>query len=420
VSQKKTTAAPEAVASQMCVKKRNGSLEPIDRSIPPVVYTGTGPIPIAEVQNGDLVLTSDGEYGEVRQAFTRALDVEAVVSVHIKHSFGPQTVARDQYVLAIQNVRMETSVARVESRVASGSLGAAWVRAGQLKRGDYVAQVLPSGCEAVEGFTRDDARLYGIILGDGHLSADSAEWGVSGHPALDDHLGFTAEYLDKRGIHWWYTERGDTYQQIRWAYGHGLERCDTTGRLKGLGWSCLPFGREDVYDAQGRKRIAPRLSHLPQDQTLEMLKGLLETDGCVSRGKEVFFHNTSDPLVYGLKYQLLRLAIPCSGQLRTRKNDHVGTRSDGSIVRFSAGNTSRSYDVRIPAVPCVAEITGAKPLTKRNWLQVAGCIWSRVRNVDAAPAPSVALDLLLDRKSSYMTDSAIVCSATGGAGEHSR
>jgi ribonucleoside-diphosphate reductase alpha chain len=30
VSQKKTTAAPEAVASQMCVKKRNGSLEPID------------------------------------------------------------------------------------------------------------------------------------------------------------------------------------------------------------------------------------------------------------------------------------------------------------------------------------------------------------------------------------------------------
>ena len=52
----------------------------------------------------------------------------------------------------------------------------------------------------VDGFDADDARLYGILLGDGHLSKDGMQWGVSGNPQNDSHLDFVRNYLSERGI----------------------------------------------------------------------------------------------------------------------------------------------------------------------------------------------------------------------------
>ena len=47
-------------------------------------------------------------------------------------------------------------------------MGRCW----QLKKGDYVAQVIPKEVVPVPGFDQEDARLYGILLGDGHLSKE--------------------------------------------------------------------------------------------------------------------------------------------------------------------------------------------------------------------------------------------------------
>ena len=61
----------------------------------------------------------------------------------------------------------------------------------------------PDGSRAVDGLTEDDARLYGILLGDGHLSKDGMQWGVSGNPQRDEHLEFVRAYLRQRGVHYW-------------------------------------------------------------------------------------------------------------------------------------------------------------------------------------------------------------------------
>ena len=45
----------------------------------------------------------------------------------------------------------------------------------------------------------DNARLYGILLGDGHLSKDGMQWGVSGNPQNDEHLEFVRTLLRSRG-----------------------------------------------------------------------------------------------------------------------------------------------------------------------------------------------------------------------------
>ena len=50
---------------------------------------------------------------------------------------------------------------------------------------------------------------------------------------------------------------------------------------------------DDIYDAQGKKRITPKMSHLPRAQTLAMIQGLVETDGETSPMKLVILNTRS-------------------------------------------------------------------------------------------------------------------------------
>ncbi|MDE0055427.1 MAG: ribonucleoside-diphosphate reductase subunit alpha, partial [Gammaproteobacteria bacterium] len=154
-----------------------------------------------------------------------------------------------------------------------------------------------------------------------------------------------------------------------------------------------------------QKRIARRFSHLPKSQTLALLQGLLETDGGVSRGKEICFTSTSEALAEGVRYQMLRLGVPTAGQYRERRQNHEATRDDGSRVAFRG--MVRSYDIRIPAVPELAGRLNCRPLTKRNWLTVKNWVFSRVRSVKAMPPTPFVMDLKVEGDESYMTTSSL-------------
>ena len=95
-------------------------------------------------------------------------------------------------------------------------------------------------------------------------------------------------------------------------------------------------------------RISPRFAHLPKPQTLALLQGLLETDGNVSRGKEITFCNTSSHLVEGVRYQCLRLGVPTAGKL-PRKNEWPHRLKDRTVPRLTFTGETICYDLRIPA-----------------------------------------------------------------------
>ena len=364
------------------------------------VYTANGLKDIKDVKPGDLVLGKSGTYRQVERRYAYN-QTDRMVAVRVKHAIDPLLVTAGHPFHAIRGVPMEQANARTRAWLAKGKVKAEWVEAGQLARGDYVAQVVPTEVVHVAGLTEDDARLYGILLGDGHLSKDGMQWGVSGNPRRDDHLAFVRGYLGARGIHCWETGRGETYAQLHWAFGRGVVRDATTGRIVGAGQATMPFGHEDIYDEAGCKRIARRFAHLPKPHTAALIRGLLETDGGVSRGKEIYFTNTSKPLIDGLRYQLLRMGVPTAGQYRERTNGHEAMRSDGSTTRFEG--TTCAYDLRIPAVPEIAALVGCKPIAKRNWLEVDGKLYSRVTEVrDISPKPFV-YDLKVEVDESYMT-----------------
>ncbi|WP_436772757.1 ribonucleoside-diphosphate reductase subunit alpha [Yinghuangia sp. YIM S09857] len=369
------------------------------------VFTADGPKAIGDVQIGDLVLGISGEYRAVEGKFAY-LQRDPMVRVDVKHGIAPLDVTAGHPFYAVTGVPMETTPARTMRQLQKGTVRAAWTEAGHLQKGDFVAQVIPTETVPVEGLTDDDARLYGILLGDGHLAADGREWGVSGNPDKDTHLQFVRDYLAERDIHYWETARGTTYAQVRWAAGRGVTRDLVTGRVLGAGPATLPFTREDIYDGNRRKRIARRFAHLPKSQAMALIRGLLETDGGVLRGKEIYFTSTSEPLAEGLRYQFLRLGVPCAGRYRERTQDHEGIRSDGGPVVLTG--LVRSYDLRIPAVPEIAELVGCAPMGKRNWFIWQGCVFSRVRSVRAAGSIPVVVDLKVEGDESYMTSSALV------------
>jgi ribonucleoside-diphosphate reductase alpha chain len=364
------------------------------------VYTSRGILPIRHVGAGDLVLGQSGTYREVLQKLVYEQS-EPMIAIDVKHSIDPLEVTDAHPFWAIRGVPMEQSCERTMEWLHSGKVRAEWVDAGKLDVGDYVGMTIPTETVAVDGFGEDDARLYGILLGDGHLSKDGLQWGVSGNPARDAHLQFVREYLQARGIHYWETARGDSYAQVHWSFGRGVVRDATTGRIVSAGAATMPFGYDDLCDADHRKRIAPRLSHLPRPQTLALVRGLLETDGGVSRDKEIYFTSTSRPLAEGLRYQMLRLGVPVAGQYRERNNSHDGMRSDGSKIEFRG--TTKCFDLRIPAVPEVAALVGCQPIAKRNWIMHGGTIFSRIRAIDPILSKPLVVDLKVDTDESYMT-----------------
>src|SRR5438552_1198174 len=250
------------------------------------VYTARGVQPIREVRIGDLVLGKSGTYREVlgKLVYNQR---GPMLEIDVKHALETLEVTDGHPFWAIRGVPLEQAIERTLDWLHKGKVQAEWIDAGKLKVGDYVGFTIPTEVVHVEGFTQDDPRLHGVLLGDGHLSKDGRQWGVSGNPACDEHLEFVREYLSARGVHYWETGRGSTYAQVHWASGRGAVRDATTGRIAGAGPATLPFAYDDLYDDKHRKRIAPRLAHLPRPLTLALIRGLLETDGGVSRGKEI-------------------------------------------------------------------------------------------------------------------------------------
>ncbi|MEY3220413.1 MAG: hypothetical protein RIT27_1770 [Pseudomonadota bacterium] len=390
------------------MKVANDTLVAVNQCFAPetLIYTANGVKPIKEINKGELVLGQRGEYREVLEKFSYLHCQNPMVEIKVKHSILPLKVSNQHPFWAIQNIPLEQAIDRTKEWLAKGKIKPNWIDASDLKKGDYVAQVIPKEINNIECFTEDDARLYGIMLGDGHCSKDGFEWGVSGNPQKDTHLTFVENYLEQRQIHYWIANRDQSSCQIRWASGRGVVKDGTTGRIVSAGAPTLPFNYHDLYNAEGKKYISRRFSHLPPAQTLALIQGLLETDGGISRNKEIYFTNTSQHLVEGLRYQCLRLGIPVAGQYRERNNEHTGTRQDGTKLHFKG--ITKVYDLRIPAIPMLAEKMGCQPLTKYNWFEYQGCLFSRVISVEESESLPIIYDLKVEGDETYMTTAALV------------
>ncbi|MBU2836241.1 ribonucleoside-diphosphate reductase subunit alpha [Acidithiobacillus thiooxidans] len=370
-----------------------------------LVHTQDGPQPISHIQKGDLVLGVSGTYRQVDARMTYAQN-DPMVEIRIKHSLMPIQVTTGHPVLAIQNVVLGETSARTLKRLENGKLSPTWVDAGNLQVGDYVAQTIPGEVIPVAGFTDEEAYLYGIMLGDGHVAQKQGvnrEYGVTLNATSKAHLAqFVRQYLLEHDIHFWENSAHGSVVQLRWAYGRTCLRDAVNGQfVAGEEAPVLPFDFADLYNAKGEKKVSARFLHLPESQTLAILKGLLQTDGHLARGKDILFTTASLTLAENVRYLLLRLGIPSSGRQRDRRDEvHTATRKDGSQDTLSGG---LSYELRIPAYPKIAALLGCEPVQKHMALRIGRWLFSRVTSIaDITPVPFVC-DLKVEGDESYMT-----------------
>jgi ribonucleoside-diphosphate reductase alpha chain len=363
------------------------------------VYTARGVLPIRQVREGDLILGQSGVYREVTDKLVYEQH-DAMVAVDVRHALAPLDVTAGHPFWALNGVPREQSSRRTHEWIAKGKIAPQWIEAGKLAAGDYIGMTIPTEVVAVDGVTEDDARLYGILLGDGRLSRDG-QWTVSARSADDGYVAFVRDYLQQRGIRCTESARTESELQLQWSVGRHVLRNATTGGIAGDGEDTLPFGHDDLYDAEHRKRIAPRLAHLPRPHTLALLRGLLETNGGTSRDTDIQFTTDSQPLADSLRYQCLRLGVPVGGKARRRHPVHGEAQRDAAGIAFNGSHTA--CELRIPAVPEMAALVGGKPIARRNWLTLGGTIFSRVRSVKSITAKPLVVDLKVDVDESYMT-----------------
>ncbi len=117
------------------------------------VYTADGIKAIKDVGRRDLVLGRSGAYREVTQRFAYN-QTAAMVSIKVKHAVDPLLVTAGHPFYAIQGVPSEQAEERSLEWIEKGKVEARWVDAGELRCGDYVAQVIPAEVVNVAGFRR--------------------------------------------------------------------------------------------------------------------------------------------------------------------------------------------------------------------------------------------------------------------------
>ncbi|WMP15969.1 ribonucleoside-diphosphate reductase subunit alpha [Thiothrix lacustris] len=235
------------------------------------LHTADGIKAIRDVKAGDLVLGISGTYREVKQAMVYNQH-DAMVAVNVKHSIESMKVTAGHPFYALRGVPLEQANSRTLNWLEKGKVKPEWVEAGQLQQGDYLAQVIPSETVMVDGFSAEDARLYGILLG-----SQSSE------------------------------------VEIQQICERKVVREATTGCVVSDG-AGFTFVYDDFYNAQGEKRITRRFSHLPQSQTLALLQGLLENNVAIEQDGEICFSRSARTLAESVRYQCLRLGIPTSGR----------------------------------------------------------------------------------------------------------
>jgi ribonucleoside-diphosphate reductase alpha chain len=238
-----------------------------------LVYTETGPKPIEEIGVGDKVITSTGDFQMINRPVRHEYS-GSVKKITIKHSLDPVFVTPEHNVLALTGQAKMLNHAVITNRLAKKLKNVEWVDVNQLEVDDFLVFSIPTYEQDVPSLSHDDCRLYGIMLGDGYIS-DSICGVTMNTITKADAIDFVKMYLGSRGIKTYVNEEPNV-TRIRWSAAS----------------SDFKFTHAQLYDSDSEKRMVPTMLHLPKPKILQILQGLIETDGCVGT-KEISLEMTS-------------------------------------------------------------------------------------------------------------------------------
>jgi ribonucleoside-diphosphate reductase alpha chain len=366
-----------------------------------IVYSKGGFKRMDEITTNDYLITKDGSFKKVNEIIINQKN-EEILHIKTQHGIDPLKCTKIHDILTIKSTR-RNGFKRTIDKLDRGVYKMKFIKADELTQEHLLGFPIPTYENDIDNFTEDNARMYGIILGDGSVihnkKSYSHRYQISlNNDSKSDTMDFVLNYLEDRNIHYWINNGAE----VCWTYNPvNIKKINIT--------------EEMIYDENREKILIPSFLHLPKNKIAMILKGLIETDGCIT-STGIWFMSTSKNLIYSTKYLLLRFGILASVQTV----DKVG-----QIMSYNKHNRpiiSRkiSYSLRMPKDKILKEnniyCKDFKETKQRQYFTYDNIIWSRVKEITKSDYSGKVYDFNMEDNHNYLTDNGLVHNSGKRAG----
>jgi ribonucleoside-diphosphate reductase alpha chain len=358
------------------------------------VISADGVKPVEEVKVGeDLLLTGQGVFSPVKAVHAYQCGeglVEGkpkrVIEINTERQLIPLRVTDEHPIFVLRGVNRSNGFKRqnLEDKPKQ------WVNAGEITETDMIGHVIPTDSSNPLNLSPDDARFYGIMLGDGHIQ--KRKWGYAGVSLglskKPETISFVKAYLTAQKVHYWQTIDGNCLY-ISWSASK-------------LSW----LNRENLYDSNGAKSIHRDMLHLPKPLVVPLLIGLIETDGYLKGGERISFTSSSLNLIEAIRYIVKKCHVLASGHVK-KLDGATFTNRKGEQVKVDKPFTT--YELSIPACEELANHFGISPYKQAYWVYHNQMLFERVNSVKVIEDyQDTVYDFVIEGDPSYTATAALV------------
>ena len=355
----------------------NNTARYVDQCFTPdtVIYTKAGPKAIEDVGITDLVLTSGGEFKNVRQPVRHEFKGK-MLEIQLKNAIYPVRVTSEHQVFALKKQAKGVNFDIIRNRLRKNLAAPEFTDARDLNESDFLVFPIPTFEEDLPRLTEEDCRFYGILLGDGYISRNVSGVCLNSETKKDT-AEFISNYLEMRGVRFNEYAEGSTLR-INWSTAS-----------PGFKWT-----KAQLYDQNNQKRVDTPFLHLPLAKIKQLVRGLLETDGCIGE-KEISIELSSYPLIEAIRYLLLRLGALTSGYERNR----VGQTSMNGEIHTNLPTAV----LRVPRIPSIMELFPSAPKGEYfTFLRHGDNIYSRIQSISEVEYEGVVHDFEIEDPHDYV------------------
>ena len=370
----------------------NNTAKYVDQCVHPetIIYTTEGPKQIQNCTTRETSIFNMNGQSEVIQNVLEYNYEGEILEIETMHALFPLKITpmHPLYVLKGQEKGLNYKV--IKNRLDKNICKFEWIDANEVTTDDMVIYPIPTENADINTISADDCYMYGVILGDGCMNNNDNTGYISLHSVNKLHIrNFIEKYFKEKIVDYKVSVNENT-TRIRW---------NRTIHL--------PFRYNDVYDETKTKRIHHRWLNLPVEKTKYILKGLIDTDGCID--KELVFDSTSLNLIESFKFISLKMGILTSGYIRDRIGESHLT--NNGIIE----NKKLNYCLRIPKTKEICELMQIEYDEKQffKFFKYNNYLLSRIQKIDKTQYNGVVYDLQMEKQHDYLLENGLVHNGGG-------
>lgn len=365
------------------LKVYNNTAKYIDQCFMPdtYVYTLSGPKKFNQLHESiDAITNINGEFEVIDKILEHHYKGD-VCKIYTKYSLEPTVVTEKHPIYCLKGQKKGTNHNVISNRLEKGLIELDWIEAGELTTDDMIAFTIPTYYKDYDHISEDDCYLYGLMIGYGSIATkDNMEYRLHGHiKNKEPYMDFVRAHLNSKLIEFHDIDKGNNCIMIRWR-----------GTANNL-----PFSYSDLYDENHGKRISPRFMNLPNNKILQIIKGLIHSDGCIH--KEITLEMTSRQVIESVRYMCLRLGILTSGYVRHRIGE---THKSGDKVFTTRQMT---YVIRFPKVKILMDTLNLPTVKWQNYFTYKNMLFTRIEGIEHDKYEGLMYDLEMKNEHNYTT-----------------